>query len=74
LKIDFENKDKVQEFVYSQINQYNEAEAGMKAVIEDLILNYLRISVQKKYLREAYFDVFNKFFNDVNEDNIKYKL
>ncbi|MEQ6111492.1 hypothetical protein [Enterococcus faecalis] len=74
LKIDFENKDKVQEFVYSQINQYNDAEAGMKAVIEDLILNYLRISVQKKYLREAYFDVFNKFFDDVNEDNIKYKL
>ncbi|MGH2182968.1 hypothetical protein ACQ10C_15350, partial [Enterococcus faecalis] len=63
LKIDFENKDKVQEFVYFQINQYNHVENKMKYAIKDLFLNYMRISAQETYLSYSFFVTFNKFFS-----------
>ncbi|EFQ16892.1 hypothetical protein [Enterococcus faecalis] len=67
LKIDFENKDKVQEFVYFQINQYNHVENKMKYAIKDLFLNYMRISAQETYLSYSFFVTFNKFFSEADD-------
>ncbi|MCT9928085.1 hypothetical protein MZO26_00260 (plasmid) [Enterococcus faecalis] len=67
LKIDFENKDKVQEFVYFQINQYNHVENKMKSAIKDLFLNYMRISAQETYLRYSFFVTFDKFFSEADD-------
>lgn len=71
LKIDFENKDNVQEFVYSQINQYNEAEGEMKNAIKNLFLNYMRISVQEDYLRYSFFETLDRFFSEADDSIVE---
>lgn len=76
LKIDFENHSKVQQFVYSQINQYFQSVDpnyfNIRSTTKELFLTYFKICIKEEPLRYSFIEGYDQFF--LNADDTIAKL